>query len=146
MVLTTLWKRSMPLIRYKIGDRAAFGEKCRCGRGTHTLKSIEGRIDDLIVLPSGKVRSSFSIDEFGDMACLKEYQIIQEKENLFLFRHVPRGVPLSGSAKSSISQRIRDGCLGEDVRIEFEEVDTIPRGRTGKLRSVMSKVRPGVGW
>ena len=140
IVLTTLWKRSMPLLRYCIGDRAAFGPNCTCGRGLHTLKSIEGRDDDFLTLPSGRLLSARSINTMYDMADIRNYQIIQEKEDLFVFRFVPANKILSASAKKEIIRRMKRGCHGEEVRIEFEMVDRIKRGRTGKIRAIISKV------
>jgi phenylacetate-CoA ligase len=141
IVITPLWRRSMPLIRYCLGDWVAFGPKCSCGRGLHTLKPIEGRNDDFIVLPSGKLLSARSINIMDDMPCVSNYQIIQEKEGLFVFRFVPADKQLPDSSKKEIIRRIKSGCHGEEVRIEFEMVDKIERGRTGKIRTIISKVK-----
>ncbi|OPY79112.1 MAG: Phenylacetate-coenzyme A ligase [Syntrophorhabdus sp. PtaU1.Bin153] len=49
LVATTLFKEAAPLIRYRIGDIAAFipGE-CGCGRTFRRMSSIRGRVDDMI--------------------------------------------------------------------------------------------------
>lgn len=140
IVITPLWRRSMPLIRYCLGDWAAFGPKCSCGRGLHTLKPIEGRNDDFIVLPSGRLLSARSINIMDDMTCIRSYQIIQEKEDLFVFRFVPANRTLPETSKKEIIRRIKHGCHGEEVKIEFEMVNKIERGRTGKIRTIVSKV------
>jgi phenylacetate-coenzyme A ligase PaaK-like adenylate-forming protein len=103
------------------------------------LKNLEGRSDDVLVLPSGKVRSARSINLMDDLSELAAYQIIQEKVDLFIFRYAPVRV-LDESVKNEIRRRIRNGCLGEDVTVEFEEVGRIRRDTTGKIRTVVSKV------
>jgi phenylacetate-CoA ligase len=139
IVVTPLWQRAMPFTRYITGDRASMGSGCRCGRKSHILKNLEGRSDDVLVLPSGKVRSARSINLMDDLSELAAYQIIQEKVDLFIFRYAPVRV-LDESVKNEIRRRIRNGCLGEDVTVEFEEVGRIRRDTTGKIRTVVSKV------
>jgi phenylacetate-CoA ligase len=42
IVLTTLYNRAMPLIRYRIGDKSLpTDERCSCGRGLPLLRSVE---------------------------------------------------------------------------------------------------------
>jgi phenylacetate-coenzyme A ligase PaaK-like adenylate-forming protein len=76
------------------------------------------------------------------MRCSSDYQIIQEKEDFFVFRFVPAGKGISESEKAEIVRRIKRGCLGEEVKVEFEEVSEIKRGRTMKRKTVISKVKP----
>lgn len=40
VVVTHLQNLGMPLIRYDLGDRAEFGERCRCGRGLPVINHI----------------------------------------------------------------------------------------------------------
>lgn len=45
VVITTLKRRTMPLIRYRTGDISAFErEQCQCGTFLRTLKKVEGRL------------------------------------------------------------------------------------------------------
>lgn len=47
IIVTGLYNRAMPLIRYRIGDLGIpSDEKCPCGRSWPLIKSIEGRIND----------------------------------------------------------------------------------------------------
>ncbi len=139
VLVTSLVNLAMPLIRYRIGDLATWG-KCSCGRTWPVLDSIQGRIDDYAVLPSGKTRSAFSF--FGPYKApnLKAYQIVQEKRDKFLFRYVSWPPGLSKASKEEIKRRIKVACLGEDAGVELQEVESLPKGRTGKLRHFISKV------
>ena len=141
LIITPLWQRAMPFIRYAIGDRASFGPGCACGRGLQTLANLEGRSDDFIVLPSGRMRSARSINLMDDVEGLSAYQIIQEEKDRFVFRFVSSGSGIDEKTKIEISRRIRHGCLDEPVKVEFEEASKIERGHSGKIRAVISKVR-----
>jgi phenylacetate-CoA ligase len=141
LVLSGLVNRAMPLLRYPVGDFAAWGKECPCGRGLPVLRSIKGRDDDLLRLPSGRVCSGCFIDALSDMPELRAYQLVQEKEDLLIFRFVPSGNELPAAKAKEVEALIRAGCRGEDIRVEFEALDDMPRGSTGKLATVISKVR-----
>jgi len=142
IVVTSLFAKAMPLIRYKLGDRGSLKKGCACGRGSQVLGSLEGREDDLLVLPSGKIRSAFSINVLEEIINVSNYQIIQERPDLFLIRYVPlqAGVELDGKEKDAIRKSIMDGCLGEKVSVEFEMAGRIGKGSRGKMKLVISKV------
>ena len=51
LVLTTLTKEAMPLIRYRTGDLVtASTAPCRCGRNTMRLTALSGRRDDMMLI------------------------------------------------------------------------------------------------
>ncbi len=51
LVITTLTKQGMPLIRYKTRDLVSIShEKCKCGRTLPQISKISGRIDDMLVV------------------------------------------------------------------------------------------------
>jgi phenylacetate-CoA ligase len=139
ILVTPLWRRAMPIMRYDVGDRGSLGGKCSCGRGLHVLKSIEGRDDDFITLPSGRIRSARSINLLDDITSVLSYQIVQERADLFVVRFVPAGSGLPAKDRLEIRKRIVAGCLGETVGVEFEQHARI-RGAAGKIRAVISKV------
>ncbi len=140
IIITSLINHAMPLIRYDIGDLGSWGKECSCGRCLPVLDSIDGRADDLVVLPSGKIRSARHIIPLDFLDSIKKYQIIQESENLFTFRYVPTKASLSKNAEKYFENQIRTGCLGEDIHVDFESVDCIKREKSGKLRKVISKL------
>jgi phenylacetate-CoA ligase len=141
VVITSLHNKAMPLLRYATGDFASFGT-CSCGRGSKVLKSVHGRKDDLIVLPSGRVCSALNINRMDGLTYLLEFKIIQEKEDLFVFHYVPNGKDISDSQKKEITDLIQKGCLGEDVSVEFEKSSSLKKGKSGKLSTIVSKVIP----
>ncbi len=51
LVITTLTKQGIPLIRYRTRDIVSITyEKCRCGRTSPRISKIKGRTDDMIVV------------------------------------------------------------------------------------------------
>lgn len=51
LVITTLTKEALPLLRYRTGDITRLTrEKCKCGRTTARIEGIKGRSDDMLVV------------------------------------------------------------------------------------------------
>lgn len=51
LVITTLTKEAMPLLRYRTGDITAIHkDKCECGCAFETIESIKGRSDDMLII------------------------------------------------------------------------------------------------
>ena len=51
LVITTLTKEGIPLIRYRTGDLTSIThEKCKCGRTTTRIGRITGRVDDMLII------------------------------------------------------------------------------------------------
>lgn len=64
LVLTTLRRKGMPLIRYRTGDWGRFlTEPCGCGCLKPRLDKVEGRLDDVIRLPNGQHLSMHVLDD-----------------------------------------------------------------------------------
>jgi phenylacetate-CoA ligase len=51
LVITTITRQAMPLLRYRTRDRVALTrEKCRCGRTMVRMSKVHGRTDDMLVV------------------------------------------------------------------------------------------------
>jgi phenylacetate-CoA ligase len=51
LVLTTLTKEALPVLRYRTRDLTALDpEPCRCGRTTRRLRRLTGRSDDMLII------------------------------------------------------------------------------------------------
>jgi len=54
IIVTGLWNRAFPFIRYAIGDVGYLeAEPCRCGRGLSTWRVLGGREKDMLLTPTG---------------------------------------------------------------------------------------------
>lgn len=143
IIVTGLYNYAMPLIRYKLGDIGIMTEddyKCPCGRNWPLIKSIEGRTDDFLTLPSGRIISPRNINIIDNVPGIVQYRTIQEKRDRFLVQVVPAN-NYSIDTDRQIKEQIKLGCVGEDVNIEIELVENIARERTGKLKTIISYVK-----
>ncbi len=51
LVVTSMSREAMPLIRYRTGDITSLNpEKCRCGRTLVRMKRVRGRADDMLII------------------------------------------------------------------------------------------------
>ncbi|MFN7991480.1 MAG: hypothetical protein U0R44_04960 [Candidatus Micrarchaeia archaeon] len=140
LVLTQLFQRAMPLIRYKIGDRAILSKGCACGRKGKIIKKLAGRVSAMLVMPSGKAWNSLALDIYiRTFPGILLFQAVQEGPGALLIRLVPRGRFDEGLIRA-MRERIRS-CFPEPMEIEIELVDRLPPGR--KFQVVSTQVKPG---
>lgn len=142
VVYTSLYNYAMPLIRYEVGDVATpTDEICPCGRGLPLLKSVEGRKDDFICLPSGRKISPITMHLIVKHANgIVECQIIQERLD-----KISMGLVVTDKFTNLDSERLIQEitqALSNEVSVEIHIVDAIQRGPNGKMRMVISKVKP----
>jgi phenylacetate-CoA ligase len=146
LVLTTLTKEGLPLLRYKTGDLTSFVDgRCSCGR-THTrIAKIRGRTDDMLIVkgvnlfPSQIEDIILKFPEIGD-----NYQIIVGRrgfmDELVVRMEVTEGF-FGGSEvalrelKKRIEQELRNG-LNVSVDVEFVEPRSMERS-VGKAKRVV---------
>ena len=141
LVCTGLLNVDMPLIRYRVGDRGALatlGSSCSCGRLLPLLSAVDGRIDDVLYTPDGRVIGRLD-PVFKSRLPIKEAQIIQDKLDLIRIRYV-RDDSFSKVDAESLVDRVRDR-MGQ-VKVVLEEVDFIARTANGKFRAVICNLSP----
>ncbi|MGD2072925.1 MAG: AMP-binding protein [Candidatus Thorarchaeota archaeon] len=138
--ITSLVNHAMPLIRYKIDDRGIpLHEFCPCGRGFSTMKLVVGRDDDFLVLPSGrKINPRQVIPIFELTTTIKEFRILQKKRDYIEIDIIP-GPRWSEHEKNRLKEELLRVC-GEQVIIDFNRREEIPRGRHNKPRPIQSLV------
>jgi phenylacetate-CoA ligase len=142
VVVTDLFNRAMPLIRYKVGDLAVLSNRrCPCGRGMPLLERVEGRVADYVVLPGGRLISGISLTENFAMLVpgLAQFQIVQEAPQHFRFRIV-RGGDFGPRSLAEI-RRLATERFGPEVEYECEYLDRILPEPSGKYRFCISKVK-----
>ena len=128
----------MPLIRYDTGDSAILSKrKCECGLNFPVVESILGRKDDLLITPSGKMVGRLD-PVFKGLAHIKETQIIQEsidKISVNIVKEQGFVDDIAETLKKELKRR-----MGDDVEISIVYVESIPRTKSGKFRSVISHI------
>jgi phenylacetate-CoA ligase len=145
LVCTGLLNPDMPLIRYRVGDRATrgpTGDECRCGRRLPTLRALDGRADDVLYTRDGR-RVGRLDPVFKTRLPILEAQIIQETLARIRVKYVP-AADYSAAAGRRLVDELQ-ARLG-DVEVVLESTDAIPRTPSGKFRAVVSRVaRPEPG-
>ncbi|HOW15067.1 hypothetical protein [Methanosarcina sp.] len=140
IVYTGLYNYAMPLIRYRIGDIGIpSDESCPCGRGLPLMKLIEGRSDSFMQVPDGRIFSpiiwTLIIRKIPGIGQLKA---IQEKIDLIRVL-VVKSPEFSQSTILQIEHDIKE-VMGQEINVEVEIVDEIPKDKSGKVRAAVSKV------
>jgi len=146
LVITTLCREGMPLIRYRTKDLTRFlpGE-CPCGRSHRRLDRIKGRADDMIILkgvniyPMQVEQVLMSIPEVG-----QNYLIVLEREGYLDQMRVKVEVKEEffvedmrelKALQQRISSRLRDEIL-ITARIDLVEQNSLPKSE-GKAQRVL---------
>jgi phenylacetate-CoA ligase len=139
VVITVLHNFAMPLIRYEIGDYAAFGEACPCGRGLPVLERIVGRRRNMLRLPDGTEHwPSFPEDRWVGIAPIRQLQVVQTAIDRVVLRTVVDR-PLTSIEIDQLRRVFADVlCFPHDVVVE--QVDHIPRLPNAKFEDFISEL------
>ena len=143
IVVTQFDNEAMPLIRYELGDTAVMADDqttCACGRTLPMLESVEGRVPDLVSVPTGGfLVPHFFVVLFKNIQDVDVYQIVQDKPASMRVRLVAR----DGADKQAIEKQVRkavEEATQGTLAPEFEWVSEIPLTGAGKRRLVISTV------
>jgi phenylacetate-CoA ligase len=141
LVGTPLYGHAMPLFRYRSGDFAApaSAARCPCGSAFPLVERIEGRADPIVLTADG--RPIGRLDHvWKGIQHVGAAQIVQEGDLSVRLRVVTEP-GFSGHDRAQILAQARSR-LGSGIPITIEEVDRLPRTRSGKFQAVVSHVPP----
>ena len=139
MIVTTLTREGLPLLRYRTRDitRIVSREKCACGLDTVKIARLKGRNDDMLKVKGVNFYPSqieALLMEFPELST--EYKIVLEenkaKEGVTLV--VEKVEEMDGDLKEKILTTLYD-FLGFHVRLELVEHGSIER-KEGKAQRV----------
>jgi len=146
LVLTTLTREGMPLIRYRTKDLTRFlPGKCSCGRVHRRLDRITGRADDMIILkgvniyPMQVEKVLLSLPEVGQNYLIELYQEgyldqmrikVEIKDEFFV-----EDMRVLKKIQDKIAKRLREEIL-ITPRIELVEHKSLPRSQGKAIRVV----------
>jgi phenylacetate-CoA ligase len=142
LVITPLHNRAMPLLRYDIGDMASVGARdCPCGNPLPVLDKITGRVIERFVTADGKtVYGGYFVAMFYEQDWISEFQVLQQDVDLICvyYKKMP-GREIPQQALPQMDAVVRE-AMGAGCRVEWQEVDTVPRTPIGKHMHVRSLV------
>ena len=134
LVGTSFWMMATPFIRYRTMDYAVKGEEAcsSCGRQFQLLRSIDGRLREMVVSANGQHISMTAInmhdDTFDDVA---QFRFVQHKPGRLVLQVIPKG-SYGPAAEARMRAKLMSK-LGFDFELEVRCVDSIPRSSSGKL-------------
>ena len=147
LVVTTLIKEALPLIRYRVGDLASLQtEVCKCGRTHPRLMRLKGRSDDMVVVrgvnvfpgqveyvlvkfPEVSPHFMIVIDRVGELDSMTvQVELIEMKSDKLDDYH---------KLKANIEAELRS-IMTISAAVEFVGPGTIPRSE-GKAKRVTDK-------
>jgi phenylacetate-CoA ligase len=124
VLLTDLWNRAMPLVRYEVGDEAALGTNCNCGRTWGTIAGPIRRSQDYFTLKKGEHMqlaefAAIVMEEFGQE--LVHFQFLETGESTYKVRIIPTlGIDFDRSAlREYLLNYFRDALVERDDPIRL---------------------------
>ena len=152
LVLTTLTKRAMPVLRYRTGDITSLTlEPCGCGRTSARMARIKGRADDMLVIrgvnvyPSEVEAALLAVDEL-----VPQYQLVVDRQTTLvrLEVHVEPSAafveacgafrddhPAVSALRARVERQLHDR-LGLSVALRLVAPQTLPRSEGKAVRVV----------
>ncbi len=142
LLSTGLMNGAMPLVRYRVGDRVRLthpAAPCACKRGLPILDAIDGREDDVLITPDGRVVGRLDHVFKADLPIV-EAQLIQDSAHRVRVRFIP-DCGYDATAEQALVSSLQSRLGPMDF--VFEPLQEIPRTKTGKFRAVVRTFTPG---
>ncbi|MDW5289011.1 phenylacetate--CoA ligase family protein [Formosa sp. PL04] len=142
LVITSLYNKAHPFIRYDLGDIGILSETSTLQKPE--LKKLIGRTNDMAILPSGKRAAGLTfyyitkaiIEDDGNV---KEFIITQEHKSTFKIEYVGK-LEISTTKQQEIIAEMRR-YLEDGLTIHFERHNALKRSKSGKLKQFTSLVK-----
>jgi phenylacetate-CoA ligase len=135
ILITSLYNKAHPFIRYKIGDIGAIDDK--------NLLSLNGRTNEFAILPSGKVVPALTFyyvtkSAIENNGLVKEMMVKQIRQDTFDIIYVAEQ-QLSAAQITKICKAVED-YLEPQLQLNFKRQDVIIRAKNGKLKQFVSEI------
>lgn len=148
VLVTVLFSRTVPLIRYELSDRVALANlpaPCECGKPFAVLAGIQGRVEDTIVLGgAGGAPVAIKPDLFHDVlehAPVDGWQVVQQSASAISVSIVG---PQAGYDETALAAQMRSGLSHQGARdpvVQIHVVDKLQQSLTGKTPLVKASIQ-----
>jgi phenylacetate-CoA ligase len=135
ILITSLFGRTLPLIRYEVTDiPVPNGKPCSCGAHFPLVSGVKGRADDIFLYPDGiHIHPVVFRTPLGQNPGIAEYQVLQTRNGAKI------AVVTTGPIDAAVlRQELIDGLAKSglpNAQIEIDLVDSLKRHKeTGKLK------------
>jgi len=132
VVITSLINTVMPIIRYELGDLAAWVPgACTCGLWWPRLTLSRGRKNEIFSMPDGRRMPLTSLDAIvGKSRSVRQFQFVRRAQDLLLLRYEP-----FGNAGNSMEMLRDELCrILPGIDVQLEQACQLSRTRSGKVR------------
>ena len=141
IIITSLYNKAHPFIRYKVGDKGAIK---KVNSKKSVLLKLEGRSEDLVKLPSGKIAPGLTFyyvtkSIMKDTGVIKEIKIVQTRFDSFKIDYVSEN-QLTRSQEEGINKALVD-YLEPNLNITFNRCKKLERNKSGKLKQFTSLIK-----
>jgi phenylacetate-coenzyme A ligase PaaK-like adenylate-forming protein len=147
LLVTVLFSRTQPLIRYEMSDRIRLSpDPCECGLPFAVVSTIEGRREDVLELPGPAGPVAIHPNVFHrilEPAPVREWQVREELDGL----HILLGAPRAPFVQEDLARAIAGALELAGARpppIHIEVVDRVTRTALGKAPLVMALRLPAL--
>lgn len=142
ILVTSLYNRAMPLIRYELGDGGELLDgPCPCGRGLPLMRPTRGRCADYFVLADGTTITPYDLTcAIEHLPGLARYQIVQRSRSRVEVLVEP-GAGFEPSVGTAIQSALISVLHG--LTPEVSVVDRLQHEPSGKFRIVRSDLGTG---
>lgn len=139
LLITNLWNKSTPFIRYENGDLAQLSaHSCPCGAPFPLIQSVLGRTTDIITFQNGRSLSGPALTLiFGNMQ-IDGWQIVQTGPMRIEVRLCGNG-ELVAKYGGEITAILRHH-VGENVELSVVQVEKLTLTKGGKLKPVINQL------
>jgi phenylacetate-coenzyme A ligase PaaK-like adenylate-forming protein len=144
MLVTNLFNRTQPFIRHRLSDMAAYElGSCSCGLPFRRLRSVDGRVDDIIELTTADGRTAsihptafsplFALDGVGEL------DVVQRGDHLVV-HVVASSTARNGDGTDTVRRRLGEILAEhqcERASVTVTPVERLERNqRSGKIKLV----------
>lgn len=143
LVVTVLFSRTQPLIRYEMSDLVVASDRsCPCGRTFRLIEGVQGRAEDMLYL-AGRDGRRVAIHpnvfhDVLDRLPAGEWQIVQEESGVMLLVASP-GSAFDGDAVAASIRMAVEAAGAIAPSVSWGVVDAIPRSGTGKAPLIRAR-------
>jgi len=142
LLVTVLFSRTIPLIRYELTDRLRLSTaSCPCGLPFQLAQSVEGRTDDVLEIP-GVTGVAVRIHpilfhQVLDLVAAAGWQVRQEEGHLHVLIASPEASFNPETMKAALEASLIEAGAGR-LTVRVSIVDSIPSGPAGKRPLVVA--------
>ena len=141
IIVTSLYNKAHPFIRYELGD---LGILKKIDSKTILLEKLEGRREDIVHLPSGKIAPGLSFyyvtkSIMKDTGSIKEVKVLQTTLNTFEIHYASDNY-LSEKQMNDVRNALYQ-YLEPNLEVVFLKFNQLKRSKSGKLKQFTSLIK-----